>query len=327
MWYHYRQHDNLCVFLILVVLCYVLIHISTDASTLYSQWNTPTLRQEQRRVSHPILALHRTTFSSAFGATSMSHCMDTSLPSTAFQPLSCGCRCGPSLDSPFIFAPESRYTRRLWYSVADDVGGRFSGCTQPVLATFWWKRINLNVYSLSPTAPVCRHTSAASPALDMSASVALSCRKTSACVMKCLSERICPRASHFHMLNTREVVSQPRMAWANNILLQTARTNALCTYLMFQHRGLFVVPDLISGLKKTSQESSLTWKHRNTSRSVSSPTRVVPQDIADCTIVSTIRTSASTLTWRVSHPTCSDIWPSIPMNRCFLSLLGNRSPF
>ena len=33
-WYHSRQHDNLCVFLVLVVLCYVLIHISTDASTL-----------------------------------------------------------------------------------------------------------------------------------------------------------------------------------------------------------------------------------------------------------------------------------------------------
>ena len=33
-WYHSRQHDILCVFLILVVLCYVLIHISTDASTL-----------------------------------------------------------------------------------------------------------------------------------------------------------------------------------------------------------------------------------------------------------------------------------------------------
>ena len=90
------------------------------------------LRQEQRRVSHPILQLHRTTFSSAFGATSMSHCMGTSLPSTAFQPRFCGCRCGPSLDSPFhIFT--WRYTRRLWYLAADDIGGRFSGCTKRVL--------------------------------------------------------------------------------------------------------------------------------------------------------------------------------------------------
>ena len=43
MWYHYRQHDNLCVFLILVVLCYVLIHISTDASTLSTASGTPPL--------------------------------------------------------------------------------------------------------------------------------------------------------------------------------------------------------------------------------------------------------------------------------------------
>ena len=67
------------------------------------------LEQEQRRVSHPILQLHRTTFSSAFGATSMSHCMGTSLPSTVFQPRLCGCRCGLSLDSPSIFAPEGTH--------------------------------------------------------------------------------------------------------------------------------------------------------------------------------------------------------------------------
>ena len=129
----------------------------------------------------------------------------------------------------------------------------------------------------SPTAPVYRHTSAASPALDKSASVAFSYRKTSACIMKCLSERICFRASPFPMPNTRKVVSQPRMARANNILLQTSRPSTLWTYLMFQHRGLIFVPGLTSGMKKTSQESSLTWKHRSTSRSVSSPARVVSQ--------------------------------------------------
>ena len=81
MWYHYRQDDNLCVFLILVVLCYVLIHISTDASTLSTASGTPSLCDRNSAECH-ILALHRTTFSSAFGATSMSHCMDTSLPSS-----------------------------------------------------------------------------------------------------------------------------------------------------------------------------------------------------------------------------------------------------
>ena len=188
---------------------------------------------------------------------------------------------------------------------------KVSGCTKRVLvATFWWKRCNPKLSSVSPTAPVYRHTSAASPALDMSESVAFSCRKISAFVMKWLSERMCLRASPFPMMNTREVVSQPMMAWANNRWLKTARSSILCTYLMFQHRGLFFVPDLISGLKKTSQESSLTWKHRSTSRSVSSPTNVVLQDNADCTVISTIRTSVSPLVWRVWHPTCSKLWPA-----------------
>ena len=272
--------------------------------------SNPAFRQEQHRVSHPILQLYRTTFSSAFGATSVSNYRGISLPSTAFQSRLCGCRCGPSFYSPFHICTW-RYTRRLWYLATDGVGGRFSGCTKRVLgAIFWWKRSNLNLSSVSPTATVYRHTSDASPVLDMSASVAFSCRNTSACVMKCLSERICFKASPFPMLNTREVVSPPRMAWANNILRQTARPSTLCTYLMFQHRGLFFVPDLTSGLKKTSQESPLTWKHRSTSRSVSSPTRVVSQDIADCTVVTTIRTYASPLAWRVSHPTCSKLLPS-----------------
>ena len=181
--------------------------------------SNPALRQEQRRVAHPILQLYRTSFIRACGATSMSHCMGTSLPSTAFQPRLCGCRCGPSLGSPFHMCTR-RYTRRLLYSAADDAGGRFSGCTKHVLvATVWWKRSNLKLSNVSPTTPVYRHTSAASPALDMSASVAFSCTKTSACVMKSLSERICFRASPFPMLNTREVVLQPRMAWANNIIV------------------------------------------------------------------------------------------------------------
>ena len=213
--------DNLCVFSILVVLICILIHISTDASTLSTTIGTfqPALRQEQRRVSHPILQLHRTTYSNAFGATSISHYMGTSLPFSVFHPKFCGCRCGPSLDSPFHICTW-RYTRRLWYLAADDVGGRFSGCTNRVLvANFWCMRSNLNLSSVSPTAPVYRHTSDASPELDLSASVAFSCGKTSACVMKCLSERICFRASPFPMLNTREVASQPRMAWANNIIV------------------------------------------------------------------------------------------------------------
>ena len=41
--------------------------------------SNPVLLQKQRRVSHPILQLHRTNFSSAFWATSMSHCRDRTI--------------------------------------------------------------------------------------------------------------------------------------------------------------------------------------------------------------------------------------------------------
>ena len=61
--------------------------------------------------------------------------------------------------------------------------------------------------------------------------------------MKWLSERMCFRASLFPMLSTQEIVSQPRIACSNNILLQTACPSTLCTVLMFQYHGPLFVPD------------------------------------------------------------------------------------
>ena len=47
-WYHSRQLDNLYVFIILVALCYVLIHIITDASTLSTaNWNIQTTLRDR----------------------------------------------------------------------------------------------------------------------------------------------------------------------------------------------------------------------------------------------------------------------------------------
>ena len=91
-----------------VMFSYILAQMPRNSPQPVEHSN-PALGQEQRRASHPILQLHRTTFRSAFGATSMSHCMDTSLSSTAFQPRFCGCRCGLSLDSPSIFAAEGTH--------------------------------------------------------------------------------------------------------------------------------------------------------------------------------------------------------------------------
>ena len=103
MWYHSRQHDNLCVFLILVVLCYVLIHISTDASTLSTASGTFQPRfatGTARNVTSHLTVRHRTTFSSAFGATSMSHC--SLLPSSQD---SVDADVDQALIPPSIFAP------------------------------------------------------------------------------------------------------------------------------------------------------------------------------------------------------------------------------
>ena len=203
-WYHSRHHDNLCVFLILVVLCYVLIHISTDASTLSTASGTFQPRfatgKAQSVTSHLTITSH--CFQQRFRSN-----IHVTLQFTAFQP-----RFWMQIwTKPWFLLPylHLKVHTVLWYLAADDVGGRFSGCMKRVLvATFWWNRSNLNVSSVSPTAPVYRHASAASPALDMSASVAFSCRKTSACVMKWLSERKWFRASSFPILNTRD-----RMEW------------------------------------------------------------------------------------------------------------------
>ena len=106
MWYHSRQHDNLCVFLILVVLCYVLIHISTAASTLSTASGTFHHRfatgTAQSVTSHLTITSHY--FQQRFRSN-----IHVTLPFTAFQPRSCGCRYGPSLDSPSIFAPEGTH--------------------------------------------------------------------------------------------------------------------------------------------------------------------------------------------------------------------------
>ena len=58
-----------------VMFSYILTQMHRHCPHPVEQSN-PALLQKQRRVSHPILQLHRTTFSSAFGATSMSHCRD-----------------------------------------------------------------------------------------------------------------------------------------------------------------------------------------------------------------------------------------------------------
>ena len=67
-----------------------------------------------------------------------------------------------------------------WFLATDNVEGRFSGCTKRVMVHSNESAAN-SVYLVCH--PLHRHTRAASPAIDMSASVAFSCRNISACVM------------------------------------------------------------------------------------------------------------------------------------------------
>ena len=58
-----------------IMFSYILAQMPRHPPQPLEQSN-PALLQEQRRVSHPIVQQHRTTSSSAFWATSMSHCRD-----------------------------------------------------------------------------------------------------------------------------------------------------------------------------------------------------------------------------------------------------------
>ena len=166
-------------------------------------------------------------------------------------------------NKPWLPLPYLHLEVNTEYLAADDVGGRFSGCTKRVLvATLWWKRCNLNLSSVSPKAFVYRHSSAASPALDNVSDCSILLQEDFS-----LRYEVVVRTNVFKSDRVLfpwwipEKLYHSRGWHEQTTVLQTARPSTLCTYLMFQHRGLFFVPDLISGLKKTSQESSLTWKH------------------------------------------------------------------
>ena len=154
---------------------------------------------------------------------------------------------------------------------------------------------------------MCRHTSYASPALDMSAGVAFSCRNTSACVMKCLSERICIGASpFFHAEYPRSCITSDDGMSKQHIVANCTSQHSLHIFDVPASWTL-LCPGPVLWFEEDFTRIFLDMKTQKHSRSVSSPTRVVSQYIAHCTVVSTIRTSASPLALRVSQPTCSKL--------------------
>ena len=177
-----------------VMLSYILAQMPRHSPQPVEQSN-PALRQEQRRVSLPILQFHRTIFSSAF--------VETSLSRAAVYPLLLSSQdfvdadVDQALIPPSIFAPGGKHGGYgTWQLMTLEEG------FQAARNVYWWLPSDEILSSVSPTAPVYMHISAASPALDMSEGVAFSCRKISARVMNWLSERMCLRASPIPMLNT-----------------------------------------------------------------------------------------------------------------------------
>ena len=79
--------------------------------TLHSEWNIPSPLFDRNSTECHIPSYSYIALLSA--ALSEQHpCQVTrgiSLPSTAFQSILCGCRCGRSFDSPSIFAPEGTH--------------------------------------------------------------------------------------------------------------------------------------------------------------------------------------------------------------------------
>ena len=115
-----------------VMFSYILAQMPRHSPQPVEQSNS-ALRQEQLRVSHPILQLHRTTFSSAFGATSMSHCSRSSLPYTAFSQDSVDADVDQTLIPPSIFAPGVKYGGYgTWQLMASEEG------FQAAQNVYWW---------------------------------------------------------------------------------------------------------------------------------------------------------------------------------------------
>ena len=104
----------------------ILAQMHRHSPKLVEQSN-PALRQEHRIVSHPILQLHRTTFSNAFGTTSMLSFF------IARQQL----WTKPWSSLPYLHLKVNTEAMVLdsWW------------CRRTVfkLATFWWKRCNLSL--------------------------------------------------------------------------------------------------------------------------------------------------------------------------------------
>ena len=188
-------------------------------------------------------------------------------------------------------------------------------CTAPNLPV---ETGSLSESSLSPRHPLYRSAMEFSPAVITFAGVASGFENTLAAIWKCVLLQSNLIAIPLPKPYNRDVESQPSMAWANKIELNTSGHKASLRAAIFQHLGDLRDMCRDSGRKYTFVMSEGTWWHSSIRRFVSSPTKMVAlvEVLATAITVCVIRKSAS--------PTA--LWMWLPaFSRFLLNMITNIS--
>ena len=129
---------------------------------------------------------------------------------------------------PTNYCCTCRYTRILWYLAAAEVGGKVWGriCTL-LVATLSQNFAYLRPSRLSPSFPLYRHTSAASPASMTSSTIASFLQNCSALSLNNALEVNLFSDNPFPRPYSLDVVSHPNIACINRMLLQMSAPNSL----------------------------------------------------------------------------------------------------
>ena len=211
-----------------------------------------------RRVLQSAMQLHLITRSRFSGARARYVCSGTkpmSALSHCCHPHSVG-RSPPA--DPFHYWT-CRYTLRLWYIAAPDVGGSARGWTWDVFdATFSQNRWCRRESRLSVEFPLCSTTNAFSPAHATPCLEAECVSSTLACWRNQLLAWNFFRETPFPIPWRRGVVSHPRTAYRKSMCWHMSGPIRCFVTLMFQMRGCFVF-FFGSGQKKKSCDYMLAW--------------------------------------------------------------------
>ena len=171
-----------------------------------NEHSSPCFQQEHRCDRQSVLHLHLMMFKRASGAGGRSVVQGSSLPDDKRHPHCSGRR---SLLLSIQYCTW-RYTLRLWYLAADELGGREHTWTGPILVdNFSQKRMYRRMSNVSSALPPYRETRAFSPAVIMSAAFGPLAQKVSAAILKLASLLSFFKDWLLPTPNSLEVVSHP----------------------------------------------------------------------------------------------------------------------